>query len=59
MEDSPPIFNAEACQDYVEKIFTSSALPSLQRFIEIDNVTKFYYKDQTPEEWSKGYDKLT
>lgn len=35
-----------------------SALPSLGKFIEIDNVTKFYYNDRTPEEWSEGYDKL-
>lgn len=51
-------FDVGRCKELVEDIFMKSALPSLGKFIEIDNVTKFYYNDRTPEEWSEGYDKL-
>lgn len=43
-------FNNEACQQFVEKIFTESAIPSLMEYIRIPNLSRHF----DPEWQSNG-----
>lgn len=51
-----PKFDTNACKSFVEEQFSKSALPSLEEYIRIENMSKGFY---TAEEWkSGGWDKL-
>ena len=49
-------FDPEKCKAFIEKEFMGSALPSLQEYVKIENMSKAFY---TEEEWKKdGWDNL-